>query len=47
MKKNKNLNFMYKFELRSLSSGNTTKIGSQLHNIRANVLGKKWKSNVT
>ncbi len=41
------LNFMDKFELRSQSSGNTTKIGSQLDNIWANVLGKKWKSNVT
>jgi hypothetical protein len=38
---------MYKFELKSQSSGNTTKIGYQLHNTWTNVLGKKWKSNVT
>jgi hypothetical protein len=41
------LYFMDKFQLKSQFSENTTKAGSQLDHIWANILGKEWKSSVT
>jgi hypothetical protein len=41
------LDFMDKFQLKSQFSENTTKVGSQLNHIRANVLENECKFSVT
>jgi len=46
-KKNKQLYFMDKFQLKSQFNENTAKIGSQLDHIWANVLGNECKFGVT